>query len=433
MPWVAAGGAVLGGLLGGSGGGGGSSIPKWLKPYMKDSLSGAKSLSNTPQRYFPGATTIGLMPEEQSAWDQRFGYNQGMYGPGGLFGTTAGAAGNALTGNTYGGFMTGALAPFSTATALSSFGAGPGQVGRYGFDTTLNPQGMAPQFGQAGGLDATQAWQSMLSGTPDYSGAQGAIDAANAPLLRQLNEEIIPGLNQRATFLNNPTGGIKTLNRVLPEVGERMSQNALSVMEGERQRALASQQQAANAVSQGGLQGYGLGLQGALGQAGLQQGLAQHMLGTDVANAGLMGQYRGDVLGLGGLAGGLAGDMDVNAARWGSMFPGLAQAGQQPSQDALGYSNFLRTLAEGGLAGDISRWNFGQQEPFNREQWYADIVRGMAGATPPSQGGGSNALGIFGGMQAGAGLGGQLADIFRRPPTTSTGSSVSYSPWGGLA
>lgn len=81
--------------------------------------------------------------------------------------------------------------------------------------------------------DATSALTKLLQG-PDYNGVQGAIEAANAPILRQFNEQIIPGLNQKATFLNNETGGIKALNRVMPEIGGRMAENAQGLMNQER-------------------------------------------------------------------------------------------------------------------------------------------------------------------------------------------------------
>ena len=422
MTWGAIGGAALG-LIGTAltprGGGGGA--PKWMKPYLKSNVADADRIANTPLQYFPGQTFIPQTPEETAAWQSRLGYDQGMYGQGGLFGGATGAAGNAFSGNTVGGQMAGALSPFGTQQVMGAFGQGPGQVGQYGFDTSLNPQGMAPQFGQAGGLDASQAWQSMLSGTPDYSGAQGAIDAANAPLLRQFNQEIIPGLNQKATFLNNQTGGIKTLNKVLPELGQRMDQNALGVMEGERQRALQSQQYAANAVSQGGMQSWGMGLQGSMGQAGLQQALAQMRLGTDTTNAGLQSQYRGDTLQLGGLGADLAGNQDVNAARWGSMFPQLAQAGQQPSMDQLNYANFQRQLGEGDIASQMARWNFGQQEPMNRQSWMSGILSQMGGGQPSQAAPAPNYLGA---AMAGAGLGSNLSGLFGP-------GSFSVYPGGG--
>lgn len=102
--------------------------------------------------------------------------------------------------------------------------------------------------GQGGGAfgDQTPAAQAalarMLSAQPDYSGVQASIKAANDPILRQLNTDIIPGLNTKATFLNNSTGGIKALNRVLPDVTDRMATNASTLTEAERIRALNAQQ-----------------------------------------------------------------------------------------------------------------------------------------------------------------------------------------------
>lgn len=413
MTWggIAAGaGSVIGGVLGSKGsGGGGGGTPKWLKPYQQDLIADSSKIG--PQQYYPGQNFIGGLPSEQAAFDQLNQYNQGMYGQGGLFGGATGAAGNAFSGNTYGGQMTGALSPFGTQQIMGAFGQGPGQVGQQNFD----PRGMGPQFGQAGGLDASSAWRSMLSGTPDYSGAQGAIDAANAPLLRQFNQEIIPGLNQRATFLNNGTGGIKTLNKVLPELGQRMDQNALGVMEGERQRALQSQQYAAGAVSQGGLQSYGMGQQGAM--FGAQLGLD-----TDLANAGFQDRFRGDTLQLGGLGANLSGNQDANAARWGSMFPGLANAGRQPSIDAMGYAQYMRMLAEGKMGADMDRWNFNQQAPQDNLSWRADILGGIGGQAQSGAPSGGSTANILGGAMLGGQLGGALGDIFGpqiTPPTIS--------------
>src|SRR6478609_8656778 len=127
--------------------------------------------------------------------------------------------------------------------ANSVFG-GPSALNNTDLTETLKSimGGGGAGLGTGLGGDASEALKRMLSGTPDYEGVRGAIDAANAPILRQLNEDIIPGLNSRATFLNNPTGGIKTLNRVLPDVTERMSTNATALMDAERQRALGAQQ-----------------------------------------------------------------------------------------------------------------------------------------------------------------------------------------------
>lgn len=489
--------------------------------------SPSSSTSNATQKINPyTGSGLGYTPSQTTNW--------GSASPAGSpFGNTLGAMNQTLAGQGALGNMSSMLAPYSTGAMMNAFSQGAPTVGRYGFDTTLNPSALTPTFGQAGGLDArgtlaqmmsgqadwggagavagaansplsarpdfrtalgtagaanaglgqfgtagnldaTGAIQKMLSGQGDYGGLQGAIDAANAPILRQFEQDILPELNQRATFLSNETGGIKTLNRVLPEIGQRMSQNAAALTEGERQRALGAQQQAAGLVSQGGLaQGsqassqlfgagqsaldraaqqasqmasqnygaygnawqqaqadrgnaanlvstgglsaYGLGLQGATTEAGLRQALAGMNLQTDTTNAGLWNQYRGDLLGLGSLAGGLAGDQSTAAARWGALFPSLAAAGQAPSSDALAYGGYQRGIMENALGDQVNRWNYTTQEPYERMAWLNSILQNNGGgggaiATPNS------ALSTLGGVMAGAQLGGMFGNAMGGMP-----------------
>lgn len=376
-------------------GGGGSQTTKtepWkaAQPYLRDTMQQAQDLAGTPKTYFPGATSVGALPSELAAYAGQANYDSTMYGA--PFGQVMGALSAGVGGQNNLGQLTSSLTPAAAQGLTSTFAQGPGSI------TAQGAGGYTPQFGQAGSLDARGALQSALSGQPDYSGLQASIDAANAPLLRQFEQDIIPGLNQRATFLNNETGGIKTLNRVLPELGERMSQNATALTEAERQRALSAQQQAAGLVSQGGLSAYGLGLQGA----------GQDLQGQ-VANANLGSQYRSDLLGLGNLAGNLAGTQSHDIARWGALYPSLAQAGATPYANALQYGQYQRGLAENALQGDINRWNFQQQEPYDRLSFYNQIVNGTAGlgGTQTSSGGGSSmsGTGALGGALAGAQLG----------------------------
>lgn len=377
------------------GGKGGSQTTKtdpWkvAQPYLRDTMAQAQSLAGMPREYFPGATSVGALPSEQAAFAGRAGYDSRMYGA--PFGQVMGALSGGVTGQNNLGQLAGSLSPAAAQGLLSNFAQGPGSI------TAQGASGFAPQFGQAGSLDARGALNSALSGQPDYSGLQASINAANAPLLRQFEQDIVPGLNQRATFLNNETGGIKTLNRVLPELGSRMSQNATALTEAERTRALTAQQNAAGLVSQGGLSAYGLGLQGA----------GQDLQGQ-MADANLGAQYRGDLLGLGNLAGNLAGTQAQDTARWGALYPSLAQAGATPYQNALQYGQYERGLAENALQGDVNRWNFQQQEPYDRLSFYNQIINGTAGlgGTTKASGGGSgmSGTGALGGALAGAQLG----------------------------
>ncbi len=373
-------------------------------------MNQGQNLAGQERPYYPDSTTVGALPSEQKAWNQLFSANNQTFGNGGAYEKANGALGSQLSGQTALGGMANALSGPATQGLISGIQQGPSSVGRYGFNTQLNPYGMAPQFGQAGGLDARGALQSALSGQPDYSGAQANIDAANAPLMRDFQNNVLPGLNSRATFLNNGTGGIKALGNILPELGSRMSQNATGIMEQERQRALGAQQNAAGLVSQGGLQSYGLGLQQAQGQAGLQQALAGQNLATDQANAGLQGNYRADLLNFGSLAGGLAGQSGQQNLSAIGMMPSLAQAGQMPGQTGLQYANWDRGVQEDALQSNIDRYNYGVNQPYDQLNWYSNLINGTAGqggTETQTGGGGSRAAGALGGALSGAQLGGQ--------------------------
>lgn len=390
---------------------------KPAQPYLKDIMSQGQELAGQTRPYYPDSTVVGALPSERNAWNQLFSANNQTFGQGGAYEKANGALGNQLTGKTTLGGMAGALSGPATQGLISGIQQGPSSVGRYGFDTQLNPYGMAPQFGQAGGLDARGALQGALSGQPDYSGAQANIDAANAPLMRDFQNNVLPGLNSRATFLNNGTGGIKALGNILPELGSRMSQNATGIMEQERQRALGAQQNAAQFVSQGGLQSYGLGLQQAQGQAGLQQALAGQNLATDQVNAGLQGNYRADLLNFGSLAGQLAGQSGAQNLSAMGMMPALAQAGQMPGQTALQYANWDRGVREDALQSNIDRFNYNTNQPYDQLNWYSNLINGTAGqggTVTQSGGGGSRAGSALGGAMGGAQIG------------------SSFGPWGAL-
>jgi hypothetical protein len=431
------------------------------KPYLTDALGRGQTLSQQPVSYYGGPLTVGQTGAETGAWNARNAYNSQVFGGPALnYGSAATALNSTLTGQNPLSGMAGQIAPQATDLLTSSFNApntsgilgiqGPGtsnaagNIGNYGFGTSLDAAGMAPQFGVAGDLDARGAYQRMLSGTPDYEGVQGAIDAANAPILRQLNEQIIPELNQKATFSNNSTGGIKALNRVLPEVGERMALNAQNITNQERLRALSSQESAANAISQGGFQGYGLGLQTAQGERGLEQGLASMGLSADTTrgqlqlsdtSANLAGsdfglrqqgmaqdvsdRYRADLLNYGSLAGQLGGQATAQQLQAAGLFPSLNQVGRQPGDDALAYANYDRALREDALQADTDRFNYLRDQPFNQLGWYSNLINGTASpygqqtATGPA---GSRAAGAMGGAM----MGSQLA------------AGMGYGGWGQM-
>lgn len=421
-------------------------------------------LSRQPASYYPGQTYVGPTQAENQAWQAQTDYNNAVFGnqPTAQYGSAVGALNNSLQGNNDLAKLSGAFSPSAADTVNSAFSPydiggrydalqGPQgsistpqaqqwQIGQYSFDTTLNPYANAPQFGKAGSLDATAAYEKMLSGQPDYAGVQGQLDAANADTMRQFNNTVIPELNQRATFTNNMTGGIKGLNAAIPELQDRLNENAQQVYGAERSRALASQENAAQAVAQGGFQGYGLGLQTAQGNAGLQQSLAnlnlsadqaraqtglndnaqllaaeqaRYGINSDQSNFGLqkenaresaLGGYRSDALGYGNLAGNLASQQAGDQARGLSMFQSVYDAGRTPSTDQLAYANYDRALQEDALNADVTKFNYLRDQPYNNLSWYGNLINGTAspyGSQTTTGPAGSRTAGALGGAITG--------------------------------
>lgn len=427
-------------------------------------MARGQQLSQQQTSYYPGQTYVGPTSAEGAAWQQQGNYNNSVFGgqPSLQYGALTGYANNSIAGNNQLGTMTNQMAPGASGAVNSAFSPydiggrfdqlqGPngavreanpqaGQIGQYNFGTTLDAQGNAPQYGKAGGLDATGAYNRMLSGQPDYQGTQGAIDAANSQVMRQLTDQIVPQLNQQATFSNNMTGGVKGLNAAMPEIAGRMAENAQNINNQERIRALQSQESAANQIAQGGMQSYGLGLQTAQGQRGLEQSqanmnlsadqaranmglsdaqmglqtdMARYGINNDQANFGLqreqgreaaMGGYRSDALGYGSLAGNLASQSAGDQARAAAMYPGIYDMGRQQSGDSMAYANYDRALQEDALQSDMDRFNYNRDQPMNQLGWYSSLINGTAspyGSQTTTAPGGSRTAGALGGAMAG--------------------------------
>lgn len=373
-----------------SGGGGNTTTvqkndpPAYLRPFLTDIAQTAYRNSQTPAGFFPGPTFLGPTQGQLDAFGQQFDYANTVFGGANApkFGEATQALSRNLTGGTGLGQFAAGISPLATQSLEQGFGTQP----------SFNPQAFAPgvnydpnsftqSLATAGPTGA--AFSRALSGTPDYAGLQGSIDAANAPILRQFNQEFLPQLNQRAAFLGNPTGGIKALNKVLPQLGQQLGENALRATEGERQRALAEQLQTAQFLT-------GAGLQGAGQNAGL--GLQSFGLGLQGAsqNAGIQSDFRGQALGLGQLAGGLQGQVAGNQLQGIGQFGGLAQAGMVPGQLSAQFADFGRGFQDRALQDQIERFNFYQNLPNNTLGQLAALINPQAG---------------FGGVQTGMGPG----------------------------
>lgn len=316
------------------GGGGGTTVQEpWAqaRPYLQDIMGRGFEYANNPAAFYPGATYLGPTQGQLAGWDTQLNYADQVFGGANApnFGEATGALSGALTGSTPIGSLAGGYSG-AAGTALGQ----------------------------------------MLSGTPDYSGLQGSIDAANAPLMRQFEQEFLPSLNQRATFLGNPTGGIKALNKVLPELGDRMSENAMLATEGERQRALQSQQT-------------GLGMYGQFAQGAGSQALQ----------------------GLG-------------------MFPSIAQAGAIPGQLASQFGDWGAGFQQQALQDQMNRFNYYQQLPLTSARDYLGLVGGMGGM------GGTQT--VPGGSTGAASLGGAISGGMMGSALAGTKAGSFLGPWGML-
>lgn len=383
-------------------------------PYLNNAFGAISRVSGLPASYYPGQLTVGPTTAENNAFQQLNNWDSQVFGGGNSL--NFGTASNSLNTQLGGGGYAALSDPTTNAGRLVSNAFQVQQaptVGNYGWDPTISPGQNSPTFGVAGDLDARAALQSQLSGQSDYASVQGSIDAANAPLLRDFQNNLLPSLNSRATFLNNGTGGYKALATAIPDLAQRMSENALQVTEGERQRALTAQQSAAQLISQGGLSSYGLGLNTAQAQQQANASLGGQMLSQDQARASTQQGYLSSLLGYGSLAGSLAGGSSEAAGRALALAPSIYQLGSTPNTNALNYASYDRNLQEQALAADQAKFNYLRDYPQQQAGWYANQIAGLSGLGGTQQSttnvpGPSTATTAIGGAAAGAMMGSNL-------------------------
>jgi hypothetical protein len=397
-----------------SGGGGNTTTvqksdpPAYLQPFLTDIAQTAYRNSQTPPAFFPGATFLGPTQGQLDAYAQQFDYTNSVFGGARApsFSEATGALSDNLTGRTGLGQFTGGITPLASQSLQQGFSMGP-NFDPSKFTPSVNYDPNAFTSTLAGSGPTAAAYSRALSGTPDYAGLQGSIDAANAPILRQFNEEFLPQLSQRAAFLGNPTGGIKALNKVLPQLGQQLGENALRATEGERQRALAEQLQTAQFLTGAGLQGAqtgaGLGLQGyGLGLQGASQ------------NAGVQDAFRGQALGLGQLAGGFQGQLANNQLQGISQFGDLSSLGASPGQLSAQFADFGRGFQQQALDDQIARFNYYQNLPNQSLGGLVGLINpqaGFGGVQTNMGPGGSRAGGALGGALGGAASGAAIGSV----------------------
>ncbi len=139
-----------------------------------------------------------------------------------------------------GGGATQQTTPWSAASPYITDIMGKAQ-GLYGTQApTYNP---ASNFGYK---QATNAVGQDLSGTPDYTAVNKAIGAANDQQWNQFYQSVVPQLNQRASFLGNPSGAIKDLNSSITNLTQNQNLNAQQAYLGQYDQAKQRQLQAAS-------------------------------------------------------------------------------------------------------------------------------------------------------------------------------------------
>ncbi len=311
-------------------GGGSTTVQKsdpWggAQPYLKDVMGqAAGQYYGGGPAYYPGQTFVGPTAGQIGGWDTQLNYADQVFGGAQApqFGQATGALGSALTGNTTLGSMANTLSPISSGAINQSFSS---------------------PFGTAGGLDARGAIQGALNGTPDYTAVGNAVNAANTQQFNQLYSDVIPQLNQRASFLGNPSGSIKTLNSTLTNLTNNQNLNAQQAYLSEFNRAKSSQENAAGLVSQGGL------------------------------------NVQSNALGLGGLAGNLASGQSDAQLRAVGQFPAIAQAGAIPGQLNSQFADWGAGFQDAALQDQLNRYNYYQNLPAQNLSRYSGIINGFGG------------------------------------------------------
>jgi hypothetical protein len=206
--------------------------------------------------------------------------------------------------------------------------------------------GLLTGSGGLGGLTsgnqagANSALGSMLAGKPDYAGVNANANAADAATIQNFNQNVIPGLNSHATFLNNGTGGIKTLSADMPAMAAQMAASRQGALEAERQRALQGQQTGL------GMYGQFAGQQGQqqLGASALFPQLSQQQMMPVTGQQQQASQYAQLMAMLGGSGGTQTQQMQ---GRGGSTFGNVLGGGLA----GYGATGSLWGAGAGGLAG----------------------------------------------------------------------------------
>ena len=101
------------------------------RPYLLDNFSQTGELASQAPSYYGGPLSVGALPQEQAAFQQRANYADSVFGqsPSLRYGDATQALPNYLNGNTGLGQLSQQMAPGATNAMQSSFAQGPSQLG----------------------------------------------------------------------------------------------------------------------------------------------------------------------------------------------------------------------------------------------------------------------------------------------------------------
>lgn len=272
--------------------------------------------------------------------------------------------------------------------------------------------------------NTTAAIQKQLSGVPDYTAVNGALDAANQQTWNSFNNQELPTLNQNASFLGNPSGSIKDLNWATSQISNNMNLNAQQAYLGEYDKAQTAQ---ANAMGLGANIAQGAGAQSLQG-ASQYSGLAQLPQSNLADYAGIVSGTGGkfgtataqNQPGAGQTAANVIGGLTAGAGLVNSLF-GTGSSTGGGAVGAIGslFGGGVDTAAAGAAAGSAAS-GLGAGASAGMANTAADV----AAANSAWLGGGAGASSAAGG----AGAAGTAAGT-----GSAAGASAGAAPLGALA
>jgi hypothetical protein len=356
------------------------------QPYLKDVYSQAQGLyqGGGPQ-FWGGGANAALTPEMQQAMSGI--WNRGMAGDPYLPAAQAGAGGvaggaavganpayNFLMGNVYGGNQNPAM---DYATKLAS-GVQTNPALQY-----LNAEASGANMGQNPWLEAQY-------------------NRAASPMVQQFREATVPALT--SDYALTGRYGSRALSSAIGQaqqgVGRQLNDLATGIYGGAYEADRARQAQAAQ-----GLTGaYAQDIQNRLGVGGFLSGIYDQDLARRLQGSQQLGQL---------------GQQDItNMLNAAGMVPQLQAAGYNDLNQAMNVAGMGQQRSQAELDLERQRYEYGQQQPYNWLQNYAQLIYGNPGSqtgfgttTQTARGGGGGLFGqIMGGLSSAASIASAFSD-----------------------